>query len=153
VQGGTWNTRLLLTGLDVRAIQLDGGATRVDGVLPDPRGIVPVDISGGALAVKLHRPLGTAATAKVSAGALQVRLDAFSTRAGVLDAHWQSADARLAVDRYELRISGGAIQISLDDSAPAEPPGGAASAVVAVEPASGSAIELLLDGIEQHAAG
>jgi hypothetical protein len=92
-------------------------------VLPVPHGIVPTDISGGALAVKLHRPVGTAATAKVSAGALQVRLDAFSTRAGVLDTRWESADARLAVDRYELRISGGAIQISLDDSASAEPVG------------------------------
>lgn len=29
------------------------------------------DVSGGVLGVKLHRPAGTAATAKVSAGALQ----------------------------------------------------------------------------------
>jgi AcrR family transcriptional regulator len=152
VQGGTWNTRLQLSGLEVREIQLDGGASRVDCVLPIPHGVVPIDVSGGVLGVKLHRPAGTAATAKVSSGALQVRLDAFSTKAAILDAHWASADARVAGNRYELRISGGAIQVSLDETARPKPFDVVEIAAGPVRREPGSAIELLLNGIERRVA-
>lgn len=152
VQGATWNTRLLLSGLDVREVKFDGGATRVDCVLPLPNGVVPIDISGGAVGMTLHRPAGTAATAKISAGALQVRLDAFSTRAAVLDTPWASADARVAANRYDLRISGGAVQVSLDEIARPEPLDGAEMAVRPVRSEPGSAIGLLLDGIERRVA-
>lgn len=151
IQGGTWNSRLLLSGLDLQRISVDGGATRVDAVLPVPRGIVPIDVSGGALAVRLHRPAGTAAIANVSAGALQVRLDAFSTALAVLDAHWESQDARLAANRYELRVSGGAIQVSFDDHAPSEPRHDFGAVMPALS-APGSAVDLLLDGIERRGA-
>jgi AcrR family transcriptional regulator len=151
IQGGTWNSRLLLSGLDLERISFDGGATRVDAVLPVPRGIVPIDVSGGALAVRLHRPPGTAAIANVSAGAVQVKLDALSTALAVLDAHWESPGARQVANRYELRVSGGAIQVSFDDHAPSEP-GHDFKAPTPASSAPGSAVDLLLDGIERRAA-
>jgi len=150
VQAGTWNTRLRLSGLDVREIKVDGGAARVDCVLPLPNGVVPIEISGGAIGVTLHRPAGTAAVAKISAGALQVSLDAFSTRAAVLDGHWASPDARGAANRYDLRISGGAVQVSLDEIASPEPLDAVEMSAGPVKREHGSAIELLLDGIERR---
>jgi hypothetical protein len=153
VQGGTWNTRLRLSGLDVREIKFDGGATHVDCVLPPPNGVVPIEISGGALGVTLHRPAGTAAVAKISAGALQVRLDAFSTQTAVLDGHWMSPDARGAPNRYDLRISGGAVRVSLDEIASPAPVDTPDPIVGPVRPEPGSAMELLLDGIERRVAG
>jgi TetR/AcrR family tetracycline transcriptional repressor len=152
VNGGAWNVRLLLTGLDIRELEFHGGATHVDCVLPAPRGSVPISVSGGALGISLHRPPGSAASAQVSAGAVQVRLDASATRLALLDSRWESVGPSGA-DRYELRISAGAVQVSLDDAAPAPAP---LSALHAALPASvrgeeSIAIDLLLDGIERRA--
>ncbi len=152
VQGPTWNTTLLLADLDLRELKLDGAATRVDCYLPRPRGVVPIEISGGAAAIRLHRPPGSHAVARVSSGALQVRLDAFSTRAALLDSRWQSADT-VPDDRFELKISGGAVQVSFDtETAPnaeRRPNAGPAREPMASR-ASGAALELLLDGIEKR---
>jgi AcrR family transcriptional regulator len=151
VKGGTWKTRLVLTGLDVQGIKLDGGSTGIECVLPRPRGVVPVLVSGGVVNVDLHRPAGTAASAKISAGALRVQLDSFSTRVALLDSSWTSGDDLGIADRYELRISAGAIQVTLDERAPQ----GAEPAQVP-PPAVGDVSvgrELLLDGIARRLAG
>ena len=148
VKGGTWRTRLVLTGLDVRSVKLDGGATALECVLPRPRGLVPILISGGVVRADFHRPPGSAASAKISAGALQVQLDSFSTRVALLDSAWTSEEDGLAADRYALQISAGAVQVTLDERAPGT------SESAAVRPPSehvagdvSVARELLLDGI------
>jgi AcrR family transcriptional regulator len=149
IQGPTWNTTLDVGGLDVREIRMDSGAARVECFLPEPRGVVPIIVSGGVVGVKLHRPRGVAVVAAISAGALRVRLDEFSTNAVVTNMHWSSEDAEKAADRYELRISGGAVQVSLDSetkSVPRDdkkPEPGPAAAGKGV-----SALEILLDGVE-----
>jgi hypothetical protein len=151
VNGGAWNVRLLLTGLDIRELAFHGGATHVDCVLPSPRGIVPISVSGGALGISLHRPPGTAASAQVSAGAVQVRLDASSTRLALLDSQWESVGPSVA-DRYELRVSAGAVQVSLDDAAPARPSLWSVPSELPTRhgEAESIAIDLLLDGIERR---
>ncbi|MGO9178755.1 MAG: TetR family transcriptional regulator [Candidatus Limnocylindrales bacterium] len=151
VNGGAWNVRLLLTGLDIRELEFHGGATHVDCVLPSPRGSVPISVSGGALGISLHRPPGSAASAQVSAGAVQVRLDASSTRLALLDSRWESVGPS-AANRYELRVSAGAVQVSLDEGAPAAPllsplPAALPSGALGEE---SIAIDLLLDGIERR---
>ncbi len=57
IQGATWNTVLEIGGLDVRAIKLDSGAAKVDCYLPRPRGVVPIEVSGGVVGLSLHRPV------------------------------------------------------------------------------------------------
>src|SRR5712691_1333466 len=114
IQGPTWNTTLDVGGLDVREIKMDSGAARVECFLPEPRGVVPIIVSGGVVGVKLHRPRGVAVVAAISTGAVRVRLDEFNSNAVVTDLRWSSEDAEKATDRYELRISGGAVQVSLD---------------------------------------
>jgi len=150
VQGATWNTVLEVGGLDVRAIKLDSGAAKVECFLPRPRGVVPIEVSGGVVGLSLHRPRGVAVAADISTGAVRLKLDEYSVKAAVTDSKWESEDgASVAADRYQLRISGGAVQVSLDSEA---------KAIEAIKPrvlaeASGepiSALEILLDGVESR---
>jgi len=153
VQGPTWNTTLDVGGLDVREIKMDSGAARVECFLPEPRGVVPIIVSGGVVGVKLHRPRGVAVVAAISAGAVRVRLDEFNTNAVVTDLHWSSEKAEKAADRYELRISGGAVQVSLDSDTKSVPRADTRAEPEPERAASGepaSALEILLDGVESR---
>jgi len=149
IQGPTWNTTLDAGGLDVREIKMDSGAARVECFLPEPRGVVPIIVSGGVVGVKLHRPPGVAVVAAISTGAVRVRLDEFNSSAVVTDMHWSSDGAEKAADRYELRISGGAVQVSLDSEAKSVP---RMATRPEPEPAApgkpATALEILLDGVE-----
>ncbi len=150
IQGPTWNTVLDVGALDVRAVKLDSGAAKVECFLPEPRGVVPIEISGGVVGVILHRPGGVAVAADISIGAIRLKLDEHTVKATVMDSQWESrAGASAAPDRYQLRISGGAVQVSLDSDT---------KSVKAVEPERpdeqarepASALEILLDGVETH---
>jgi TetR/AcrR family tetracycline transcriptional repressor len=150
IQGATWNTVLEVGGLDVRGIKLDSGAAKVECFLPRPRGIVPIEVSGGVVGLILHRPLGVAVAAEISAGAVRLKLDDYSVKAAVMDSQWESTEgASVAPDRYQLSIRGGAVQVSLDAIAtvPQTPPAQfEPPAKSQGEPAS--AIDIVLDGVE-----
>jgi TetR/AcrR family tetracycline transcriptional repressor len=150
IQGATWNTVLELGGLDVRAIKLDSGAAKVECFLPRPRGVVPIEVSGGVVGLSLHRPRGVAVAADISPGALRVKLDDYAVNATVADSNWESVQgASEAPDRYQLRINSGAVQVTLDSKAKAIDP------VMAEVPFESigdpvSALEILLDGVERR---
>jgi TetR/AcrR family tetracycline transcriptional repressor len=150
IQGPTWNTVLDVAGLDVREIKLDSGAAKVECFLPEPRGVVPIVVSGGVVGLTLHRLPGVAVIADISPGALRLKLDSFAVNAATTDLHWESAGAASSSNRYELRINGGAVQVTLDENAKAQP-----TATVERQPAASgdaaSALEILLDGVEQRA--
>ena len=152
IQGPTWNTVLDVGTLDVRAIKLDGGAAKVECFLPQPRGVVPIVVSGGVVGVALHRPPGVAVAADISTGAVRMKLDDYSVRATVTDSQWESQEgASVAPDRYQLRISGGAVNVNLDTNAKVT-----AQSELGSEPMSAStgeptsALEILLDGVESR---
>jgi TetR/AcrR family transcriptional regulator, tetracycline repressor protein len=150
IQGATWNTVLEVGGLDVRAIKLDSGAAKVECFLPRPRGVVPIEVSGGVVGLSLHRPRGVAVAADISTGAVRLKLDDYAVKAAVTDSRWESEKgASVAPDRYQLRISGGAVQVVLDSEAKAVDPVIAEVPVEALgEPVS--ALEILLDGVEER---
>ena len=150
IQGATWNTVLEVGGLDVRGIKLDSGAAKVECFLPRPHGVVPIEVSGGVVGLSLHRPRGVAVAADISAGAVRLKLDDYSVKAAITDFQWESEDgAAVTGDRYQLRISGGAVQVTLDSGAKAvEAVIAEVPVEVAGEPAS--AIEILLDGVESR---
>ena len=149
IQGPTWNTVLNVGGLDVREIKLDSGAAKVECFLPRPRGVVPITVSGGVVGLTLHRPPGVAVIADISPGSVRLKLDAFAVNATTTDLHWESAGASSSSDRYELRINGGAVQVTLDDKA-TENPLPAAMARVESRGERASALEILLDGVEKR---
>ena len=149
IQGPTWNTVLNVGGLEVREIKLDSGAAKVECFLPRPRGVVPIIVSGGVVGVTLHRPPGVAVIAGISPGSVRLKLDAFAVNAATTDLRWESEGASSATDRYELRINGGAVQVTLDDKATEQPlPVAVAQPEGAGEAAS--ALEILLDGVHSR---
>jgi TetR/AcrR family tetracycline transcriptional repressor len=149
IQGATWNTVLDVGGLDVRAIKLDSGAGKVECFLPRPHGVVPIEVSGGVVGLSLHRPRGVAVVADISSGAVRIKLDDYSVKAAVMDSQWESTDgASTAPDRYQLRISGGAVQVSLDAVAAAPPVAQRPSESPAPQGEPASALDILLDGVE-----
>jgi hypothetical protein len=146
VQAPTWNTVLNLPGLDVREIQIDSGATRVECVLPAPRGVVPINVSGGVVGVKLRRPPGVKVVADISTAAVQLRLDDFTVAATTSDVHWESAGPA-ARDYYLLRVSGGAVRVSLEADASIRAAAIDASARGRPDESASSALNLVLDGV------
>lgn len=150
IQGPTWNTVLDVGGLDVRDIKLDSGAAKVECYLPQPRGVVPIEISGGVVGVTLHRPPGVAVVADIHSGAVRLKLDDYSTKAVISDLRWESAGASGAADRYELRIHSGAVQLSLDTALSSTPSAALSTAEQQPAKPSTSALEILLDGVESR---
>jgi AcrR family transcriptional regulator len=147
IQGPTWNTRLDLAGIAITEIKLDSGAARVDCILPEPRGVVPITVSGGVAGLKLHRPHGVNVVARINTGALKVRLDAFSLTATLQDARWESAPSAGAGPHYALTINGGALQVTLDEAAPtARHASAQPAAITSLDPRD--AVDVLLDGVE-----
>jgi AcrR family transcriptional regulator len=153
VQGPTWNTLLELGGIDLREIHVDSSATNLEVLLPRPRGVVPIHVSSGVVGVRLRRPPGTDVVATLRTGAVKTSLDAFTQRVAVTDTHWETPDAGRSPDRYELEISGGAVRVSLDDSAPDPPaPASAQPADEVGREAVSAALEVLLDGVASRSA-
>ena len=152
VQGPTWNTVIDGSALDVREVKLDSGAAKVEIFLPHPRGVVPIEISGGVAGIKLHRPAGAAVAAEVKGGAVRLKLGELAVKAAIADFRWESEEgAALAPDRYELLVHGGAVQVELDTVAPpARAVRAAASEVSEPGAATTSALEILLDGVESR---
>jgi len=151
VQGPTWNTLLDLRGVNLRELQLDGSATKVECLLPRPRGVVPIHVSGGVLRVTLKRIPGTPVVADISSGAVQIRLDDFHPRLPFGDSHWETAGAAQSPDRYELHISGGAVRVSLDQSAVEEPAPAAAPSIEIGDEALSAVLGTVLDGLAGRA--
>ena len=151
IQAPTWNTVLDLAGVDVREIWVDSGAANIDCYLPEPRGVVPVHVSSGVVNVKIHRPREAAVVAVVHTGAVKFRLDDTSSKVAVLDVHWQSPNALGAPDRYELDVSSGVVDLTLDvyrpKVRPLEP--AAPESAPAAKPGTPvTALDILLDGVE-----
>ena len=153
IQGATWNTVLEVAGLDVRGIKLDSGAAKVECFLPRPRGVIPIEVSGGVVGLTLHRPRGVAVAADISTGAVRIKLDDYAVKAAVTDSQWESEEgAAVATDRYQLRISGGAVQVNLDSEAKAIEPV-KVEVPAAADGESAAALEILLDGVENRVRG
>jgi TetR/AcrR family tetracycline transcriptional repressor len=147
VQGPTWNTLLDLRGVNLREVHLDSSASKVECLLPRPHGVVPIHISSGVIRVSLKRIPGTAVTAVIKSGAVQVNLDSFHSRVAVVDARWESPGASGAPDRYELEVSGGAVRVSLDESAVERTPAPGPQPAGAGEVGLSTALGIVLDGI------
>ncbi|MGH7775855.1 MAG: hypothetical protein ACREPI_01580, partial [Candidatus Dormibacterales bacterium] len=148
VQAPTWNTTLDLLGLDVRGIHIDSGAVRVECVLPPPRGTVPIHISSGVAGVRLRRPPGVPVVAEVSTGAVRLRLDGRTVVATTSDLHWESAAGAAARDHYAVKISSGAVRVTLEeDPSLAAVPAPGAAAGTPTRAGVAAALDLVLDGV------
>ena len=112
VNGGVSRLVAELHGLDVRSIAVSGGVSHASLVLPPPRGIVPLHVSGGVNDLTVVRPSGTAARLRIRGGASNVDFDGRRFSAMGRDARWSSMDGD-GPDQYEIEISGGARTVSV----------------------------------------
>lgn len=151
VQGPTWNTLLDLRGINLRGVQVDSSATKIECLLPRPEGVVPLHISSGVVRVALKRIPGTAVAAIIKSGAVQVNLDDFTTRVALADTRWETPGAAAASDRYELEVSGGAVRVSLDDSATDTTKPAPAQSTPATSDGLSAALGIVLDGVALRA--
>jgi hypothetical protein len=72
MDGGAARSRLDLTGADLAALDLNGGASRIDLTLPEPRGPVPVRMTGGVDQFLVNLPDTTPVRVRVQSGAGRV---------------------------------------------------------------------------------
>jgi DNA-binding MarR family transcriptional regulator len=113
LRGGMWKLVADLSALRLTALEVTGGASDIEVTLPAPVGIVPVRVSGGASEVLLRRPAGTEARAEMNGGASQLifdgqRLGAVGGRAVLTSGGFSESP-----DRYEIRFTGGASQVTV----------------------------------------
>jgi len=74
LKGGMWKLAADLRGLELRSLEVGGGASDVEVWLPAPSGLVAVACLRGASHVRVHRPTGSALRAVISGGAQPARL-------------------------------------------------------------------------------
>lgn len=115
VRGGASKLTADLRGLRLGSFYLEGGANRLEVVLPAPSGTVALAILGGASNVAILRPEGVAARLCVSGGATNLKLDdrRIGAAGGELDLRDGGYDG--ATDRYEVVVTGGANNLSIDE--------------------------------------
>jgi len=113
LRGGMWKLAADLRALRVTSVEVTGGASDIEVRLPAPAGTVPVRVSGGASKVTVLRPRGTEARAEVSGGASSLAFD--DQRLGAVGGRTVLASGGFAdaSDRYEIRFTGGASQVTV----------------------------------------
>jgi hypothetical protein len=111
--GGVSRLDADLGGLRLDSFEVEGGASRVELMLPDPSGAVPIRIDGGASNVSVRRPEGVAARLHVGGGASKLALD--GQRLGAIggETRLESPGYANATDRYEIIITGGANNVAV----------------------------------------
>ncbi len=116
-RSGASDDTLQLASLRVGSISIHTGASRDDISLGPAQGAVPVQINGGALTVRLHRPTGTSASVDVSGGAVTLVADGKDLHAIGKVSYTTGA---LGSDYYRIQVSGGACTVSLDTTTPSD---------------------------------
>jgi DNA-binding MarR family transcriptional regulator len=113
VRGGAYEVEADLSGLKLTSFVLTRGFSEVDLTLPEPSGVVPVRVSGGASKVNIRRPAGVEAHLSVKGGASTLTFDEQTFDAVGGKVRLQSPGYEGASDRYEIEVSGGASEVTV----------------------------------------
>jgi hypothetical protein len=114
VRGGASRLLADLSGLRLGSLSVDGGASRLEVVLPDPSGAVSVVILGGASNVAIRRPEGVSARLRVEGGVTNLTFDDRRIGATGGELVLRSRGYEDAVDRYDIAVTGGANNMSIE---------------------------------------
>jgi hypothetical protein len=114
VRGGASRLLADLSGLRLGSLSVDGGASRLEVVLPDPSGAVSVVILGGASNVAIRRPEGVSARLRVEGGVTNLTFDDRRIGATGGELILRSRGYEDAVDRYDIAVTGGANNMSIE---------------------------------------
>jgi hypothetical protein len=114
IRGGASRLGADLRGLRLGALSFDGGASRLEVVLPAPSGTVAVAVLGGASNVAIQRPNGIAARLRVSGGVTKLKFDDRRIGASGSELNLKSWNYEGATDRYDIAVTGGANNLNID---------------------------------------
>src|SRR5918998_493878 len=114
VRGGASNLNADFDELELRSLEIKGGASESVLRLPHPPGTVTLRILGGASELTIHRPEGVAARILICHGSSKLAFDEQHFGAIGGEMRWQSPDYDVAADRYDIEISGGANRLTID---------------------------------------
>jgi DNA-binding MarR family transcriptional regulator len=115
LRGGAAGVELDLRGLDLRGLSIQGGASKVDVLLPLPRGTVSVCVEGGANRVQVQHPEGAPVQLQVHGGANRLEFDAQRFGAVGGDVRLATPGWELAADRYVVEVGGGASRLTVQE--------------------------------------
>ena len=113
VRGGAARTQADLSGLELSSFVLKGSISDLALTLPEPSGVVPVRLSGGASKVSIRRPAGVEARLSLKGGASELSFDEQSFDALGGKVRLQSPGYDGASDRYDIEVSGGASELTV----------------------------------------
>jgi hypothetical protein len=113
VRGGASEIEADLGGVELSSFVLKGGIGDLVLTLPEPSGSVPVRLSGGASKVSIRRPAGVEARMNLKGGAARLAFDEQSFDAVGGNVRLQSPGYDGATDRYEIEVSGGASELTV----------------------------------------
>jgi hypothetical protein len=103
-----------LSQLKLASFEIAGGASKVELTLPHHSDLVPVRVLGGASNVIIHRPEGIATRIRVVGGSTNLTFDDQRFGAAGGEVNLQSPNYEGAPDRYDITITGGASNVTLD---------------------------------------
>lgn len=112
ISGGASQMTLDLSQGHLAGVRISGGASQMDLTLPPPHGTVRVEMSGGASQMRI-RAGGSAARINVTGGLGSLQAND-SRYAGVGQLSWQTPGYGAATDRYDIQITGGASEVTLN---------------------------------------
>ncbi len=110
---GATTSKLALSQVQLKSLSLNSGAGKDEITLGPAFAIVPVEIDGGALTVRIHRPQGVAASVDVSGGAVNLNADGEGMH-GIGHQSYRSPGWLQASGGYKVEINGGACTVTLD---------------------------------------
>lgn len=134
IWGGASKLDADLTDIDLAGLNVTGGLSKVNVMLPPPKGIVPITMTGGVSHLTLRRPRGTEIRVTVNGGAAGLSLDDSYFGAIGGETRWQTPGFVDAEDRYELMINGGASKVTLERYRVIDSPQSEARATTSDEP-------------------
>lgn len=114
IHGGLCHLECDLSAGQVARIDIAGGASHVAFALPAPAALVPIRISGGASHLSLRRPAAAGVTLDVGGGLCNLRLDDRKFEAIGGAAQLETRNVSDAGPRYDLSISGGACDVTIE---------------------------------------
>jgi hypothetical protein len=113
IRGGVSRLEGELSGLQLHGLDIQGGASWIEVRLPYPYGTTSLLISGGVSNSVFMRPQGVAVRLEVNHGASRLAFDrqSYGSMGGMI--RLETPDYSQAVDRYCIRISGGASNLTV----------------------------------------
>jgi hypothetical protein len=102
-----------LEDLDLRSMEISGGASAIEVRLPRPNEPTRVRIGGGASDVELIRPAGVPVRVRIGSGVSNLAIDDFRVASAGGKTDWRSPDYDQVEGRYDVEIGAGASNVTI----------------------------------------